>query len=136
MTLSRDHFLSQLILGNFGLSGDQERVQMGMWAIMASPLIMSVDLRTIRNSSMALLLNRNVIAINQDPLGVQGQRIKMVMFADFRPCCRAEYTSCCRRPCRYDRFLPPPPHNPLVHGLLLPPSPLQPCNPCDLDVIT
>nr|CAH0113308.1 unnamed protein product [Daphnia galeata] len=64
-----------LIIGNFGLSYDQSRAQMAMWAILASPLFMSVDLRTIRPEMKAILLNKNVIAINQDPLGVQGRRI-------------------------------------------------------------
>ncbi|ELU14039.1 hypothetical protein CAPTEDRAFT_154474 [Capitella teleta] len=64
-----------LIVGNFGLSRTQERVQMAMWCIMASPLIMSTDLRTINDESKALLLNKRAIAINQDALGVQGKRI-------------------------------------------------------------
>ena len=70
--------ISQLIIGNFGLSYDQSRAQMAMWAILASPLFMSVDLRTIRPEMKAILLNKNVIAINQDPLGVQGRRIYKV----------------------------------------------------------
>jgi hypothetical protein len=65
----------ELVIGNFGLSYDQERVQMAIWSIVAGPLLMSVDLRTIRPASKALLLNRGAIAINQDPLGIQGQRI-------------------------------------------------------------
>ncbi len=68
----------QLILGNFGLSYEQERVQMGMWAIMAAPLMISADLRTLRNTSRDLLLNRHVIRINQDPMGIQGRRVQMV----------------------------------------------------------
>ena len=68
----------QLIVGDFGLSDDQERIHMGMWALMASPLLMSVDLRTIKPSSKALLLNPYVIAINQDSLGRQGVRISKV----------------------------------------------------------
>ena len=39
----------QLIIGNFGLSYDQARVQMAVWAIMAAPLIMSNDLRVIKD---------------------------------------------------------------------------------------
>ena len=75
----------QLIVGDFGLSYDQQRVQMGMWSLMASPLLMSVDLRTIKNESRLLLQNPNVIAINQDPLGKQGIRVKKVgMVADVR----------------------------------------------------
>lgn len=67
-----------LILGNFGLSYEQERVQMAMWSIMASPLIMSNDLRKMRDSSKALLQNKNAIAINQDKMGKQGRRLMKV----------------------------------------------------------
>ena len=45
---------------------------------MASPLIMSVDLRNIRNESRALLQNPHAIAINQDRMGKQGRRIAKV----------------------------------------------------------
>ena len=51
---------------------------MALWSIMASPLIMSNDLRTMRNSSKALLQNKHAIAINQDKMGKQGRRIKEV----------------------------------------------------------
>jgi len=67
-----------LILGNFGLSYEQERVQMALWSMMASPLIMSNDLRNMRASSKALLQNKYAIAINQDRMGKQGRRIKEV----------------------------------------------------------
>lgn len=40
--------LDMLTGGNFGLSWDETRVQMGMWAMHASPLIMSLDLATVR----------------------------------------------------------------------------------------
>ena len=40
--------LDMLLGGNFGLSLDETRVQMGMWAMHAAPLILSVDLATIR----------------------------------------------------------------------------------------
>ncbi|ESO85223.1 hypothetical protein LOTGIDRAFT_235899 [Lottia gigantea] len=61
----------EVIVGDFGLSYEEERAHFGMWAMFASPLLMSVDLRNIRNSSKALLQNRNILAINQDPLGHQ-----------------------------------------------------------------
>eukprot|EP00061_Rhincodon_typus_P005210 g24459.t1 len=64
-----------LVIGNFGLSRDQQMTQMALWAIMAAPLLMSNDLRNIDADSKALLQNQYVIAINQDPLGVQGQRV-------------------------------------------------------------
>lgn len=64
-----------IIVGDYGLSYDQQRVQMAIWSIMAAPLYMSNDLRNIKPESQALLLNKRVIAINQDPLGIQGQRL-------------------------------------------------------------
>ncbi|KAF4531754.1 hypothetical protein B566_EDAN014494 [Ephemera danica] len=64
-----------LIIGNFGLSYEQSKTQMAIWAILAAPLLMSVDLRTIRPEYKAILQNRGIIAVDQDPLGIQGRRI-------------------------------------------------------------
>lgn len=63
-----------LVIGNFGLSHDQQESQMALWAIMAAPLLMSNDLRDICPRSKALLQNKHIIAISQDPLGKQGLR--------------------------------------------------------------
>lgn len=52
---------------------------MSLWAIFASPLIMSVDLRNIDPTASKILLNKNVIAVNQDPLGKQGRRVYQVI---------------------------------------------------------
>ncbi|XP_074629049.1 alpha-N-acetylgalactosaminidase-like [Acropora palmata] len=65
-----------LIIGNFGLSYEQAKLQFALWAIMASPLLMSNDLRNIDSRSKEILLNREIIAVNQDSLGKQGQRVK------------------------------------------------------------
>ena len=67
--------LFQLIIGDFSLSIDQAQTQMALWAVLASPLIMSNDLRTIRPEYQAILQNKNVIGINQDPMGHQGRRV-------------------------------------------------------------
>ncbi|XP_076006662.1 alpha-N-acetylgalactosaminidase-like [Genypterus blacodes] len=64
-----------LIIGNFGLSLDQARSQMALWAIMAAPLIMSNDLRNLDNAARAILQNKVAISINQDPSGIQGRRL-------------------------------------------------------------
>jgi alpha-N-acetylgalactosaminidase len=53
---------------------------MAIWSIMAAPLILSVDLRTISDWARAIILNENLIAINQDPLGIMGKRILQVIF--------------------------------------------------------
>ncbi|XP_009700121.1 PREDICTED: alpha-N-acetylgalactosaminidase, partial [Cariama cristata] len=64
-----------LVIGNFGLSYEQSRSQMALWTVMAAPLLMSTDLRTISPSAKEILQNRLMIQINQDPLGIQGRRI-------------------------------------------------------------
>ncbi|XP_037871308.1 alpha-N-acetylgalactosaminidase isoform X1 [Bombyx mori] len=64
-----------LIVGNFGLSYEQSKTQFALWAILAAPLLMSVDLRTIRPEYKAILQNRKIIEVDQDPLGIQGRRI-------------------------------------------------------------
>uniref|UniRef100_A0A8C5PTV7 Alpha-galactosidase n=1 Tax=Leptobrachium leishanense TaxID=445787 RepID=A0A8C5PTV7_9ANUR len=64
-----------IVIGNFGLSMDQQITQMALWCIMAAPLLMSNDLREISAESKALLQNKEVIAINQDLLGAQGYKI-------------------------------------------------------------
>lgn len=64
-----------LIIGNYGLSYDQSKSQMALWAIMAAPLFMSNDLRTVEPKFKAILQNKDVIAVNQDALGIQGKRL-------------------------------------------------------------
>ncbi|EDV37725.1 uncharacterized protein Dana_GF11268, isoform B [Drosophila ananassae] len=64
-----------LLLGNYGLSYDQSKLQMAIWAIMAAPLIMSNDLEAVRPEIKAILQNRAVIAVDQDELGIQGRRV-------------------------------------------------------------
>ncbi|KAM3180644.1 hypothetical protein ACTXT7_015895 [Hymenolepis weldensis] len=61
--------LDMLLGGNFGLSWDETRVQMGMWAMHTSPLILSVDLEDIRPDMKKILQAPLVIRVNQDKLG-------------------------------------------------------------------
>ncbi|XP_037369334.1 alpha-N-acetylgalactosaminidase [Talpa occidentalis] len=64
-----------LLIGNFGLSFEQAQSQMALWTVLAAPLFMSTDLRTISPQNMGILQNPLMIKINQDPLGIQGRRI-------------------------------------------------------------
>ncbi|CAH1640393.1 unnamed protein product [Spodoptera littoralis] len=64
-----------LVIGNSGLTVDQARVQMAVWSILAAPLIMSADLSTMKSEFKEVLLNKDVIAVNQDVLGKQGLRV-------------------------------------------------------------
>ena len=68
----------QLLVGDFGLSYNQQKIQMALWSIMASPLLVSADLRHITNKSKSILLNRLALNISQDPLGIMGSQIDNV----------------------------------------------------------
>jgi alpha-galactosidase len=65
-----------LEVGNGGMSPTEYRSQFSLWAMMAAPLIISTDLRRIDATSLATLSNREVIAVDQDELGIQGTRIR------------------------------------------------------------
>jgi alpha-galactosidase len=58
-----------------GLTPAQFRTQLGMWAMLAAPLMVSDDLQAISSSNLAALKNPDVLAIDQDPAGVQGQLV-------------------------------------------------------------
>jgi len=62
-------------LGERCVSLVEERTQMAIWAISASPLIMGNDMRTVAPESKAILLNEHAIAVSQDPLGQMGIRL-------------------------------------------------------------
>jgi alpha-galactosidase len=51
------------------------RAQFSLWAIMAAPLILGMDLRHVNEATLKIVLNRDVIAVDQDPLGIPGRRI-------------------------------------------------------------
>jgi len=54
----------------------QGRAQFTMWAIMSAPLLLSQNVRNLTAYQLETYLNPEVIAINQDPLGRQGQRLQ------------------------------------------------------------
>ena len=53
------------------LSPEEDRTHFGLWCIMASPLLIGCDLTTLRPETLDLLSNRELIALDQDPLGLQ-----------------------------------------------------------------
>ncbi len=64
-----------LEVGNGGMTENEYRTHMALWAILAAPLIAGNDLSRMTPSTLELLTNREVIAIDQDPLGKQGFRV-------------------------------------------------------------
>ena len=54
-----------------GMPINEEEVHFGIWCIMSSPLLIGCDMSKLSDASLALLKNEELIALNQDPLGLQ-----------------------------------------------------------------
>jgi alpha-galactosidase len=61
-----------LEIGNGGMTTEEYRTEFSLWAEMAAPLIAGTDLVGIAAQNLAILTNREVIAVDQDRLGKQG----------------------------------------------------------------
>jgi alpha-galactosidase len=64
-----------LEVGNGGMTATEYRSQFSLWALMAAPLIAGNDVRNMDQTAKDILLNQEVIAVDQDPLGAQGKPI-------------------------------------------------------------
>ena len=64
-----------LEIGNGGMTADQYRTQMSLWAMLAAPLLAGNDLSKMDETTKSILMNKEVIAVDQDGLGIQGSRI-------------------------------------------------------------
>jgi alpha-galactosidase len=64
-----------LEVGNGGMTPDQYRTQMSLWAMLAAPLLAGNDLSKMDDVTKSILINREVIAVDQDKLGIQGSRV-------------------------------------------------------------
>ena len=60
-------------VGN-GMTEAEDRTHFAMWSLLASPLIMGNDVRNMNKATQKTLTNKEVIAVNQDKLGIQGFR--------------------------------------------------------------
>jgi alpha-galactosidase len=58
-----------------GMNAAQFRSQFSMWAMLAAPLMISDDLTTMSKASLQTVTNKQVIAIDQDPAGIQGTEV-------------------------------------------------------------
>ncbi|GGY87779.1 hypothetical protein GCM10011613_35990 [Cellvibrio zantedeschiae] len=65
--------MDMMEVGN-GMSESEDRSHFSLWAIMASPLIAGNDLRSMSDRTRKILTNKEMIAINQDKLGIQAQK--------------------------------------------------------------
>jgi alpha-galactosidase len=65
----------RLEIGNGGMSAAEYRTHLSLWAMLAAPLLAGNDLRSMDDETQKILLNKEVIAIDQDKLGRQGYKI-------------------------------------------------------------
>jgi len=65
-----------LQVGNGSLTVTEQRTHFSLWSIMAAPLLIGTDLRRATPATMQILLNQEAIAVDQDPLGIQGDLVR------------------------------------------------------------
>ncbi len=64
-----------LEVGNGHMNADEYRTHMSLWCILAAPLISGNDLTKMSQETLAILTNPEVIAVDQDPAGIEGHRV-------------------------------------------------------------
>lgn len=64
-----------LEVGNGGMTTDEYQAHFSLWSLMKAPLLIGCDLTNMTADTLRILSNTEVIAINQDPLGIQGRRV-------------------------------------------------------------
>ena len=61
-----------LEVGNGGMTATEYISQMSLWSLVKAPLLISTDLTNMTAETLAILSNKEVIAVNQDPQTLQG----------------------------------------------------------------
>jgi alpha-galactosidase len=65
-----------LEIGNGHMTDDEYRTHMSLWSLVASPLLAGNDVRSMTDAIKGILMNKEVIAIDQDALGKQASPVK------------------------------------------------------------
>ena len=65
-----------LEIGNGKMTEDEYRTHMSLWALLAAPLLAGNDLSHMTASDRRILTNKDAIAVDQDSLGLQGERLR------------------------------------------------------------
>jgi len=69
-----------LEVGNGVLTFEESKSHFSLWALIKAPLLLGNDITKMSNETLSILTNEEVIAINQDPLGVQGKKLNLNAF--------------------------------------------------------
>ena len=62
-------------VGNEGLTENEWRANFALWAVLKAPLIIGTDLRRLSPAALRILQAEEVIAVNQDSLGIAGDLV-------------------------------------------------------------
>jgi alpha-galactosidase len=65
-----------LEVGNGGLSLAENRAHFSMWCLFAAPLMAGNDLQAMKPEIRAILTDAEAVAVDQDPLGMQGRKVR------------------------------------------------------------
>ncbi|MGC2638819.1 MAG: alpha-galactosidase [Acidobacteriaceae bacterium] len=65
-----------LEVGNGGMTTEEDRAHFSLWALFAAPLLVGNDVAHMSDATKSILENKEVIAVDQDPLGIQGHRVR------------------------------------------------------------
>ena len=65
-----------LEVGNGDLTYDENVAHFSLWCILSAPLMLGNDVRSMSDEVLEIITNKEVIAINQDPLGRQGEKVR------------------------------------------------------------
>lgn len=82
-----------IIGGDGGMSVPETRSQLALWSMMSAPLILSSDLSKLSPEAIAILSNKSVIAVDQDPLGKMATLVRRNQTMDllFKKLSRGDY---------------------------------------------
>ncbi len=68
-----------LNVGRGGMTDAEDLANFCLWAISKAPLLIGGDIRKITTAALSTLSNPEVIAVNQDPLGIQGKKVAFAL---------------------------------------------------------
>ena len=69
-------------IAGVGMSFLEYQTHMSMWVMACSPLMIGCDVRSLERDTASLLMNREVLGVNQDPLGIPASRAKQIGTCD------------------------------------------------------
>ena len=71
-----------LEVGNGALNFEESQAHFALWALLKAPLILGNDIRNMDNETLSIISNTEIIAINQDPLGIPANRASSINGVD------------------------------------------------------